>query len=474
MLTAPPLAPSGVSAVDARWGGLRTGGTYVVVGAAADGRDSLTLQMVRAVVDGGGRCLLLSPRDPAVLRTAARAVGLDLAEAHAGGRLRLLRMPAASSLRTQGDDGMDRAFDDLAGLVRGDRPDRVVIEDLGPLFGFDDPARLGAALQRLATSLRPIDATLVVGISTPADTADAQRVAAAETIATGTLRIVTDAGPRRLALSVHRGDDDAPDATADAPARPAATPSAAQPATPPAATPPAATSPAPEASPLTADAPTEPASVPPSPPVRTALPTLEPEPVHDTGILPADLSAPPEVDPGLLSDTTDVFGVDAAASFLEQGFLVDSALGGIAGRVPSAAPPPPPPPPAKASPPLDRSSLGALLDAAFMSGQPFTVVAARMAPTSPHAPHFPAVAEGLQAGLGPADGLHVDTAGLRAVALVRNTSDAAPLFAALQRRIRTSLGELGAEVLASVGAAQIPNGAPFKDAAGLLAYALDQ
>lgn len=485
MPPAPLFAPSGVSAVDARWGGLSTGSTYVVVGTAADGRESLTLQMVRAVVDDRSRCLLLSPRDPAVLRAAARTVGLDLAEAHAGGRLRLVRMPSAASLGARGDDSLDRAFDDLAALVRSDRPDRVVIEDLGPLAAFEDADRLRAAILRLGEALRPIDATLVIGLGALEDETGSRRLAAAQAAANGTLQIVTDAGPRRLALSPHR---DGPIAPTDAqpPTRPQAAqgPAAGAPeALAPAPQQPAASAPAPAPSVASAPAPVPsvleaaPPADPPAPAVAPLSHASHVVPPSPPGAIPLTaLSPPPDVDPALLNDPVDAFGLNTGASFIDQGFLLDSASGGVVGHVPSVEAAYAPPSPVTPAPAVvaDRAAFRQVLDAAFASPSPFTVVAARMDPSSPHAAHFATVAGGFQAGMQATDRLFVDADRLRAVALVTGTADASALFATLQQRVHDLLGDRGATVLTAVGAAQIPNGAPFTDASGLLAYALDQ
>ncbi|HEX9951327.1 MAG TPA: hypothetical protein VGB53_06125, partial [Rubricoccaceae bacterium] len=59
-----PLSPSGLPTVDARWGGLAAGGSYLLIGRASAGRSALALASAAATVTAGGTALRNSPRSP--------------------------------------------------------------------------------------------------------------------------------------------------------------------------------------------------------------------------------------------------------------------------------------------------------------------------------------------------------------------------------------------------------------------------
>ncbi|MEM1056515.1 MAG: ATPase domain-containing protein [Bacteroidota bacterium] len=183
-------APSGIAAVDRTWGGLRPGASVLLVGRAASGRTAMALQTVRAAIAAGQTALLLSPRSPADLNTAAQSSGFDLAALHASGRLRVLRIPSAKDLAAKGNDGLRAAYRDLAGLATKAGAHRVVIEDLTPLVQFTTFEAFGAALDELRQSLG--EAALVVGLGEPANGPSRELVGVVRARVDGTVRVAGD------------------------------------------------------------------------------------------------------------------------------------------------------------------------------------------------------------------------------------------------------------------------------------------
>ena len=491
----PPFSPSGLPTVDARWGGLAAGGAYLLIGRAGAGRSALALQSAGATVDAGGRALLLSPRPPDALLDIATAAGFDLRSAHATGRFRVLRIPAAADLAARGSDGLDAAYRDLAGLVATERPDRVVVEDLTPLVQFDSFERFERAFGAFVGTLRAAGVTLVVGLGEPANTASEHLVGVVRALVDGTVTL--DGETRLLALARR---DDPPAEALPPPAAPAA------PLPEPLPEPPAGQS-------------SDGASVETLPPTVTTAPERPPDRRAATPAASpaqrreADLAAgpddlprtrivpPPPPDPSLLVPVGDTFGHDPTASMFEQGYLVDSGAGGLLGFVPSAehapeaptapaamAPAAPPPAPAFAPPfgspfaplaaPDPAAEVRQALDVAFAArtqGVPFLVVAARMEPAVPESAHFFAVADGLRSALRPDDRLLVDLARRRAVVVMPGVgADAAgALFAGLQAHLRRTLGPDAEAVLRAVAAVSVPDGQPFTSSADLLQYAYE-
>ena len=524
------LAPSGLSAVDDRWGGLRVGGAYLLVGRADVGRAGLALQIARAAVDGGGRCLIISPRAPEALAADGRSVGLDLGEAHRTGRLRMLRTPDAATLAAGGSAGLAKAYQDLGALVEGDRPDRVVIEDLTPLVQFDSFEALTDAFSGLVETLERVEATLVVGLGEPANDASAHLLQLVGEHVDGTIRLHSENGQRRLVLYRHREPEtgpveplaaasaaptvemahapsefaplpaeDAPQADApqaDAPqadtseadveAPPPTDPAAEAPeppATPPMAAPPTATPPM-VAPPSPDAAPDEPAPAagqtampPPAAPQPVAPQPVSPPPAaaatpafeapSGDGAPPRTATVPPPPAEAALMQPTDGFAVDPAARFLKQGYMIDSAHPGTTTAAPTAPP--------TAAPAAPVAPFPAALADAFASraaGGHFLIVAVRMEPTAAEAAHFATVADGLRRSLRPTDLIQVDDAALRAAVLLPDASPEASkaLFAGLQSHLRATLGDAAQSALRAVGAVSIPDGQPFGSADELMQY----
>jgi hypothetical protein len=485
-----PPSPSGFPPVDQQWGGFLPGNAYLLVGRASEGRSELALQSVRASVAAEQRCLLISPRDKDTLVAAAQPLGLNLAEAHATGRFRLLRIPPAAQLAARGADGIEQAYADFQRLIRTDRPDRVVVEDFTPLVQFDTFDRLRAAFQGLLDEMVRCKASLLIGLGQPGNDASRRLVELVGSLTAGVMTLGVDADGRRTLSLSRTGTPDPAPAPAAAPSVPAAPdppPAAPEPAPPAeiAAAPPVA-----DAQPEAIPAPPPEAAPEPDPDLTDELGALDdygfPEPARDAMGTPiTEIIPPPEPDPDLLRPGLDTLVTDPADEIIEQGYLVDSHAGRVAGRI-AAASTAEVPAFAPLGAPLAFAPLGGDPNATFVQaltesfgslayGTPFLVVALRMEPTSPEAAHFNAVADALRGALPPTGHLLVDDARKRAAVLIPAAGAEAvqPLYASLQASLAQSLGSAAAGVLQAVGAVTIPNGQPFLSAQDLLAYAIE-
>ena len=492
--------PSGLPDVDRQWGGFAPGSAYLLVGRAGAGRSALALQAARAAVDDGARCLLISPRAPEALVEIGKGAGIDLAQAHGTGRLRLLRIPSAADLAARGAEGLAQSYRDLVGLVQADRPDRLVIEDFTPLVQFDTFERFHEAFADLVGALREAGVTLVIGLGDPANDASHRLLGVVETLVAGTVRLGAD-GEVALAVPAVETPSEAP------PPAPEASHAEA----------PDAEVPGPEPGDAEAYAGNDGASTPTAEPVLTAPHAA---PVAVGGPPPTEIVPPPPVADDLLYPTDDLFGADPADALMEQGFLADSGLVAAAPAAPVVAPrplavqreaapapvanapaeapaaepaeataaaSPPAVPPSfaplaptepPAAPPDPAAAFRQSLQAAFdarAEGVPFLVVAVRIDAGAPEGSPFAAVEAALRASLRDADHLLVDGGRGRAVALLPASGvDAGrALFAGLQEHLRAALGAGASAVLAAVGAVTVPDGQPFTSAADLLAYAFE-
>jgi archaellum biogenesis ATPase FlaH len=269
-----PRLPSGIDAVDARWGGLWPGSAVLLVGRGGAGRTALALRAIRAAVESGTTALLLSPKSPDHLTTAARASGFDLAEMHRSGHLRVLRIPSAADLAAKGNAGMNAAYRDLAGLAARAAASRVVIEDFTPLVQFSSFEAFAQALDGLRESLAAHGASFLLGLGEPANDPSRQLLSVVGDRVDGLVRVSTDG-----AVTFSPSHDESSGASAPSSAAPASAPEAPPPAEPPPAEPaPAepAQPPAPEPVPPSAEirAPEAPAPEPPTPEEPAAAPEV--------------------------------------------------------------------------------------------------------------------------------------------------------------------------------------------------------
>lgn len=526
---------SGLSAVDRQWGGLEAGGTYLLVGRAGAGRSALALQAVRATVEAGERCLLLSPRPPSELVEIGQSVAFDLAGAHRSGLLHPLRIPTAADIANQGADGLDTAYHDLRDLARSQSPTRIVVEDFTPLVQFDSFERLDEAFSELATDLRSLDVTLVVGLGAPANDASRQLLDVVRQSADGVIEIQDD-GSLVLDPSAEAAEDDEDPFADDAPAPsgsllseiefgesaragvpdpfgvdelvgPAPTGDSPSAADADASTETDVDHPAPaDTEDEDEGAAAEVQSVSPAPPdeaeqeaepaaevaeasgadasdreaevAHHPAPPVEPTPLA-TGSEEPDADAsdraavvtPPSVDPGILPPNDDPFGVDPADALMDQGYLADSS----AAEAPAHTSPFSPPEPAVES---DDDAFRRALATAFQTrsaGVPFLIVAARMQSGSPEAGSFSQVVTALRSALPDGAYLLSDDDRKRVIALLTMARPEAgqALFGGLQAGLRQTLGSDADGVLQAISAVTIPDAQPFTAPADLMAYAFE-
>ncbi len=464
-------SPSGLAAVDRQWGGLAPGRAYLLVGRAGAGRTALALQTVRAAVEDGSRCLVISPRPPDELVEIGHDVGLDLAAAHTAGHLRLLRIPQAADLAARGPESLAKSYRDLAALVTSDGPARVVIEDFTPLVQFDTFERFRDAFDGLIRTLRAQGVTLVIGLGDPANDASRRLLDMVEGLVDGTIRLGAE-GDLVLGMPARVGYPSGDGASVEVEPAPASAPLVAV---------------ASEA--LVADATAAPLQAFSPPPPDGALAAfsaapLLPEPVASQemdGPPPTEVISLPAPDPSLLAPPNDDLDHDPADAVVSQGYLADSKSDEVDEPAPAtdlAELPPPSFAPLSAPAPDPSAAFRVALDDAFAgraSETPFVVVALRMDPSSPGAAYFAAIEASLHSSLRPGDHLLVDDARARAaVVLPTSGPDAAhALFASLQAHLRADLGDEAHAVLQAIAAVTVPNGQPFQTSAELLRYAFD-
>ena len=519
-----PLSPSGISSVDANWGGFAKGGTYLLIGHARTGRPRHVMTTVRAAVEAGEHCMLISARPQAALIAQAAEIGFDLPRASQLKQVRLLKSPPGKEMAALGDKGLTRALEDLIQLAQTHEAGRVVMDDFSSFVQFRVFDAFTEAFRNLVRDATAADTTFVLGLGEPANEASKNLLRFVEGEVTGTIHATSDAsGETHFELIPGSAHVSLP-----------------EPPTPPFAP----ISPFKEVSvesPLAPDTPVQPevarlSTTPPGlegptlPPFELSIPI--PDAGGDGSDLPVDipdlapdlapdftasLNEPPstpdpaspssaESPPQTSGDTawaqiTPVSPADAPFSFDElDTFLTGHARLDPGGYfVDSAAPSSPPHSTPKPKPNLEKAASAvqraaypklfepissanpttdfrqALADAyAQRETTPFLVMALRIPEDDPYADVFPAVTEGVRIAVGQAGTLL--TGSYRLIALIPNAGAdvARNVFAILKAHLKTIVPDKADAALQHVNAMSVPNGEPFKTADELFGYAFEK
>ena len=124
--------PSGIAPLDHRIGGLEPGGAYLLVGAPGPAKMVAALQFLRAGIQSGEPCLLLTNADASAILGVARAWGLDLQPAWRDGTLRILGFRDEFELRAVRSVEPEEVVEELDALA-GPHLSRISV-DPGSLF----------------------------------------------------------------------------------------------------------------------------------------------------------------------------------------------------------------------------------------------------------------------------------------------------------------------------------------------------
>ncbi len=502
------LAPSGIPAVDAKWGGLTKGGTYLLVGHAHAGRPRHLMATIRAAVDVGETCLLISARPQAALIELAAEIGFDLPRASQTKQVRLMKSPPGKDLAALGDGGLSRALVDLGNLARTHKAGRVMMDDFSSFVQFRDFDSFAAALRRLILDAASLDTTFVLGLGEPANDASTKLLRFVQSEVAGTIHTTSDGDDlTRFALHAgtgHRQQADEPPSTFEEPAPAIEESAPVEPRLEPqdsVASPEEAFPPPPfelsipvpnggDGSNEMVGAPT-PTRPPPGLDAPLAVPTSDSfaTTTGDTAwasITPVSFEGSPLIvrGPGSFLDDTSTFG--RLEDLQETGYYVDSAepeattplpkpdapadLDEAAASVQRAAYPELFRPITQADPSANFKQ--ALADAFEQrASTPFLIMAMRIAADDPYANVFPAVTEGVRIGVGQSAMMLSERGRLIALIPHAGADVARNVFAILKSHLKTIVPNRADAALQHVNAMAVPNGEPFKTADELFDYA---
>ena len=474
---------------------------------------------VRAAVEAGEHCLLISARPQAALIAQAAEIGFDLPRASQLKQVRLLKSPPGKELAALGDEGLTRALEDLVQLARKHQAGRVVMDDFSSFVQFRVFDTFAEVFRGLVRDASAADATFVLGLGEPANEASKNLLRFVEGEVTGTVHATSDAGGEthfELIPGTAHVSLPEPPASPFAPISPfmevpvelQGTPdTSAQPETaPPSGAPPGLEGPTlppfelsippPEVGGDGSDLPVDTPDLAPYLGPDLLEPPSIPDPASPVPIIPlpetsgdtawAQITPVSPADAPFSFDELDTF-LSGRATLDPGGYFVDSAapsgpelsapkpapnLEEAASAVQRAAYPELFVPISPANPTTDFRQ--ALADAyAQRETSPFLVMALRIPADDPYADVFPAVTEGIRIGVGQSGTLL--TGSYRLIALIPNAGAdvARNVFAILKAHLKTIVPDKADAALQHVNAMAVPNGEPFKTAEELFAYAFE-
>ncbi|MEM6647124.1 MAG: ATPase domain-containing protein [Bacteroidota bacterium] len=201
-----PKILSGIDTVDQYWGGMYRGGSYLLYGRASSGRGLLTLLHAQMGVILEETSVFISVRRPKDLMIEAASIGFNLWQAHEAGLVKLLRIPPMLNEQQVGDDGLEKAIQDLVKIISEHQPNRLVIDDFTPFIKFRSFERMKKAFIYMLEQIDSLDTTITLVMAEPNSTQAQRIVGFMQKQVTGSIHIepMDDANPnstvRRITL----------------------------------------------------------------------------------------------------------------------------------------------------------------------------------------------------------------------------------------------------------------------------------
>lgn len=506
--SAPAYVPkllTGIAPIDEAWGGFYRGGSYLVYGRAASGRDLITLRFLQTGAEQGESGLLISPARPKDLMIQSASIGFNLRQAYEQGTVRLMRISPVLNQPADDDAGVLKALRDLVAVIRQHRPQRLIVNDFMPFVAFQSFDQLRTAFVEMLEQTDVLDMTMVLVMPQPANTQSSRVIEFMSSQMTGSIHVEMDAEQpesteRRLIMLPNIGHLqrqtseawDLRDVVEDGPARghtggrrlhPAVEESVEEsPAVPSEVAPPAVPleSPSQGARPgsfspaATSRVATHPTGDYPAIPLGKARHSPA---AHGTAAVHATrlgqpVSAPPQPPASLPLHRRPAapFADEPAPHAVPAGSYLTTRLAEPARTVPT--------PPTLSG---TREEFAARLQPYFEqreSGEaPFLLVAMRMEPQARQSPFdFETVSDVVTDTMRPQDDVYIDAEAERLVVVLNDTrsEDQQPFFAALKQRLRDQVPQQAETLLQAVSAFVVPDGQPFSSANDFLRYVLDQ
>lgn len=164
------LVNTGISIVDASWGGFYRGGTYVLIGPRKSGRTTLGLQYAMAGIQQKEVCLYFTSMRPKDLMILAASVDFDLQTHMDNGELIVVKVTPPLDVYESGnpDTYLVEYLNDIVNVVEQYQPSRLVFDELTYFVGFENISLLQQAFLRMIESIEDKNVTSLYILGEPA------------------------------------------------------------------------------------------------------------------------------------------------------------------------------------------------------------------------------------------------------------------------------------------------------------------
>lgn len=164
------LITSGIPLVDEKWGGVYSGGTYLVIGPRKSGKTSLGLQFSLQAAISSGLCLYFTDMRPKNLIIHAGSMGMDIQPRLKDNSLIIVRAASPRNLPVPEitDENLAEFILDIPRVADKFKPDRIVFDQLAPYLCFDNLDLLAQVVLEATEALEEKNITNLFLLSEPA------------------------------------------------------------------------------------------------------------------------------------------------------------------------------------------------------------------------------------------------------------------------------------------------------------------
>ncbi len=132
------LIPSGINFIDDTWGGLYSGGTYLIIGSHKSGRTLISLQYAKECAGNNEICLFFTTMRPKDLMIQAASINFDLENYMNQNLIIVVRVSPPTEIYQENDhdEFLAEYMEDIAAIVHQYKPSKIVFDELTPFIGY--------------------------------------------------------------------------------------------------------------------------------------------------------------------------------------------------------------------------------------------------------------------------------------------------------------------------------------------------
>jgi circadian clock protein KaiC len=171
MLRGVKLINSGLPFIDKKWGGLYSGGSYLLIGPKKSGKTLLGLQIAHESVQNSEVVLYFTTMRPKDLMIQASSIDFDI-KLHMNKNLIIVvrvAPPADAYDSSNPDEALKEYLNDIITVVNQYKPKRLIFDELTPYVGFESMEYLYNTFLSIIEKIEEKDITSLFILGEPAE-----------------------------------------------------------------------------------------------------------------------------------------------------------------------------------------------------------------------------------------------------------------------------------------------------------------